>query len=260
MSTTQLICTWTTAKGDLFLLSENENYKLQLKNKQDEVVDISRDQVQDISFLQAVKADELYERYFPMITQSENGALSITFHLSGIPNSKSLNENFSQEAKTLGSFNFSFNTLEDKRLIDFSKNAPFYRRVISGLNIQGECRNETCQANRKVVYIPRGMGDFNIAKEKHQSRCPACEQKIPFEAVNNLGFWNCKYQIDGKRADLPPSTEDTEKPKEGIAELERYTTFQAGKDCAWEYLEVTTKPLSPPTKASSSSSGGCHLL
>jgi hypothetical protein len=87
--------------------------------------------------------------------------------------------------------------------------------------------------------------------------------------VNNLGFWSCKYQIEGKRADR---AEDF--IKEEIAEKERYTTFEPGEEGAWEYLQVTTEKLTIAPKAStpvtkkpeqkvsstSSTDSGCIIL
>jgi hypothetical protein len=132
------------------------------------------------------------------------------------------------------SMSFEFNSLKNVRKVDFATSGPSWRYVIPGLNMYGTCNTSVCKAYNDAIWIQKGMGTFNIAKEVKTSKCSLCNKKA--KNVTNLGFYGCKYTIEGEKEG------GEEVKKEEIAERERFTTFVNGDNIKWEYLEVTTKP------------------
>ncbi len=82
------------------------------------------------------------------------------------------------------------------KILKFDINAPRYRTVHDGLNIQGKCGNKDCEAHNKIVYcIVAFTINYDIITnlEKGNIKCPACDNDIyPL----NYGFLHCKYKID----------------------------------------------------------------
>jgi hypothetical protein len=144
---------------------------------------------------------------------------------------------------------FNTNKLEKRVLVSFSANAPSYRRVIEGLNLQATCRHPGCLAEGKDIYIPMGMGRFPIPREAYKALCPACHHNVPGDSIKNLGFWKCQYTIDGRQT----APEKKVVYKTEIAGSAQFTTFEAGDNATWAYLDVTTLPATNPNS-------GCQLL
>lgn len=226
-SSTQLY-TWQTPKGTLSLVHNTKNYELSLCDKNQTIQKIYQHNIQAfLSNVSASQAEKICQEYFPFF-QGSNDSLTVTFHLSAVPEGKAETIASPQASKGL---DFILNDLETKKRVNFSSDAPFYRRVCQGLNLQGSCKTPTCDAFKKVVFIPKGLGNFNIAKEVCRAPCPACDKTLGHTDVNNIGFWNCKYTIDGSR-------EGKEVLKTDIAGREHYTTFKTGNEVTWNYLEV----------------------
>lgn len=231
MSTIQPIYTWSTPQGTLDLLPSKKGYAFCLTTNTQTKVQIPVTQSHNCLFSESQKVETVCKNYFPTLNQNQRREWTVTFNLD-------LQENTALLDKCNVAFNFSFNSLDTIKQIQFSKTGPTYCQVVSGLNMQGECTNKKCIAIGKAVLIQKGMGSFNVAQLKHTSTCPACNEEIPFNKMNNLGFWYCKYEIAGQRADQAKKFLKTE-----VAKKEHYTTFTPGEDCAWEYLQVTTTPL-----------------
>lgn len=76
------------------------------------------------------------------------------------------------------------------RIIEFSEEAPYYRRVGGGLSIQAICGND-CEAKNKIVYCHLGyVNNFDILSNLEKIKCPACSNQI---YPKNFGFLRCKY-------------------------------------------------------------------
>ena len=93
-------------------------------------------------------------------------------------------------------FNIIDVSKNNTKVLDFDPDAPSYRTVSSGLNIQGECSNERCEAYNKIVYCMIGfVGDYNILTNLDEGniKCPVCHNEI---YPKNYGFLRCKYKID----------------------------------------------------------------
>lgn len=259
MSAVQSVYTWSTPQGTLDLLLNKKGYAFRLTTRNQDKISIPCTQAQNRLLLSAQKVEDFCVHYFPSLTQNQKQEWAVTLELSASPMLEPAQKEAAQQEKSFGGFNFSFNSQDHKVQVQFTQTAPAYCRVISGLNMQGECVNARCEAVGKTVFIQKGMGSFNIAQLKHKSNCPACNDVIPFDKLNNFGFWNCKYETEGFRSD-----KSEEVKKQEVAEKESYTTFKPGDDCAWEFLQVTTTPLQMPVPdeplPAPSNKGSCVLL
>ena len=96
-----------------------------------------------------------------------------------------------------GGGGFGLNTIDvscnNTRIVEFDKNAPYYRIVGSGLSIQAICGND-CEAKNNIVYSYIGyVKDYDILTNLGNIKCPACRNPI---YPKNFGFLRCKYRID----------------------------------------------------------------
>lgn len=153
----------------------------------------------------------------------------------------SIEEEREEDLKLRGGF--SFNTLENDKYLEFSKSAPRWRTITQGLNLQGRCTNQSCEAgkNKDYVWIQKGIGKFNIAMEIF-AKCPECsEKKLEGGQANNLGFWNCTYDMLGvKKVDNKPQDFERKNIEVGT---EKFKTFTIGPSNVgdWFGLEVETR-------------------
>lgn len=114
------------------------------------------------------------------------------------------------------------------------KQAPPWRYISEGLNLEAECKLDKCQAFKKLVWIQKGFGEFDIIDIVfNRTLCPMCEQET--EDVVNFGFLNCDYKIIGnqikperKKVDIAENA-----PKGGV------TTFEPG-EANWVSMTITT--------------------
>ena len=90
----------------------------------------------------------------------------------------------------LNSIDVSYN---NTRIVEFDKNAPYYRMVGGGLSIQAICSND-CEAKNDIVYSHIGyVNNYDILTNLENIKCPACSNPI---YPKNFGFLRCKYRID----------------------------------------------------------------
>ena len=83
-----------------------------------------------------------------------------------------------------GGVGFGFNSMETKKHIDFSPDAPSWCRISQGLSLRGRCANGGCAANGKTIYIKFGIGKFEIGKEMYKAKCPNCGGVEPIASNN----------------------------------------------------------------------------
>lgn len=70
-----------------------------------------------------------------------------------------------------------------------------WHKVTRGLNLKGICENEKCDAFDKKVWINLGLQPFTQGSLLRGFKCPCCDGNI--EKIINVGFYNCKYTIEG---------------------------------------------------------------
>eukprot|EP00735_Rhodelphis_limneticus_P012160 TRINITY_DN5362_c0_g1::TRINITY_DN5362_c0_g1_i1::g.24154::m.24154 TRINITY_DN5362_c0_g1::TRINITY_DN5362_c0_g1_i1::g.24154 ORF type:complete len:480 (-),score=30.47,sp/Q3E7K8/UBQ12_ARATH/46.00/6e-16,sp/Q3E7K8/UBQ12_ARATH/46.05/8e-14,sp/Q3E7K8/UBQ12_ARATH/42.00/3e-13,ubiquitin/PF00240.18/9.7e+03,ubiquitin/PF00240.18/4e-09,ubiquitin/PF00240.18/4.1e+03,zf-RING_2/PF13639.1/1.6e+02,zf-RING_2/PF13639.1/5.8e-08,Rad60-SLD/PF11976.3/1.1e+02,Rad60-SLD/PF11976.3/3.6e-05,zf-rbx1/PF12678.2/1.3e+03,zf-rbx1/PF126 len=91
----------------------------------------------------------------------------------------------------------SFVDISDSRVVQqvaFSDQAPAWRIVTPGLNIEGKCNNSSCKAFRNTVICQIGMGDIDIILDTERVRCPCCRQNV---TPVTCGFYDCYYRYNG---------------------------------------------------------------
>lgn len=55
-----------------------------------------------------------------------------------------------------------FNIMNEPTIGKFSTEAPEWRNIAPGLNLEGVCKNKSCQAFKKQVWINKYFGKFNM--------------------------------------------------------------------------------------------------
>lgn len=82
-----------------------------------------------------------------------------------------------------------FSAMESSQLIQLSEDAPYWRYVTNGINLEGPCTRPTCPSkNRGNVIVRIGFGECNpFSKETRQ--CPACYNGIKTTTVGFIGCW-----------------------------------------------------------------------
>lgn len=265
--------TWQVSQGSLSLVQEAQEYGFFLNTGKD-TFRIDKDHIEyegDAIDLLSVadKTSEFFMAYFPVVSLCKN-VYSVVFYEMNVIDFQKVGINKSLE----------FNALENKLLLSFSSTAPAYRRVIPGLNLEGQCATAGCVADGKIVYVPIGISGPGVDKRYQIPRlvfekaiCPACQKPLPPKSVSNLGFWKCQYTIDGI-LESPDSDNPTGKVvRTEVVEDKKFTTFESGKHKRWVCLDINTESAthsairaarSSPSPGSSKkpqpSSSGCLLF
>lgn len=83
--------------------------------------------------------------------------------------------------------------------LQWSDSAPMWRTAKAGLCLEGICKNRGCEAFKRMVIVPLGMGAFDfILDQKKLCQCPVCGACVkPITAA----FSNCKYRWAGIKVD-----------------------------------------------------------
>lgn len=131
----------------------------------------------------------------------------------------------------------SFNNMQEEKkvdLVDASNESPWLF-IYSGLNLEGRCNNQNCEANGQRVWMPKGFGIFNMHKECAVSLCPQCNEMA--DAINNCGFTRCTYSIEGE------TQAGEERKRVGLIALENeFLTYASGRSTQnWRKLIITTQ-------------------
>lgn len=117
--------------------------------------------------------------------------------------------------------------------IEFSATAPRWRRAIKGLNFEGRCRKDGCQAFGEMVICNKGYGAFTLATS---CCCPLCHSSVE---VVTCAFHDCRWMYEGRKIDkldlCSPFFEAGDK----------YERFRDGEkhSAVWERLVFTVEPL-----------------
>lgn len=135
-----------------------------------------------------------------------------------------------------GFASFSFSNFKKKVEKKFSNNAPDWRILTKGLNLEGICTNPQCDAHNKKVWVQKGFGKFNIAKEFTRSFCPMPNCKKKVKEIEQCGFFYCKYVIEGETVDEQKvSLKGSHKKTSGFEKF-----LAGGEDSArYTFLEIT---------------------
>lgn len=138
-----------------------------------------------------------------------------------------------------------------KTKIEFKINAPEWRHVSEGLNLFGTCPNENCVAyNEEVIFMAtyektnclqvRKESSFNLNEEIENIKCPMCKKLID---LTTCGFYNCKYQFDGRKkehGDVKNYKSEIQKTEGEYCEY--FDVYKNGK-VTWLELKIYIYPL-----------------
>ncbi|KAJ3071488.1 hypothetical protein HDU99_002404, partial [Rhizoclosmatium hyalinum] len=78
--------------------------------------------------------------------------------------------------------------------IEFASEAPRWRVVSTGLNLEGVCTNKSCNAFGDLVIAPQGLGVFDLEMDAHRVQCPECDKRV---VPKKCGFYDCEYAFTG---------------------------------------------------------------
>jgi Ubiquitin family len=82
------------------------------------------------------------------------------------------------------------------QLRQFNADAPKWRIAGSGINIEGYCRNASCEANGNLAIHRVGMTSYTLVGG--ECKCPLCSRDMVPETV---GFVACVWKYDGRKLD-----------------------------------------------------------
>jgi len=119
---------------------------------------------------------------------------------------------------------------------NFSKTAPAWRTAVSGLNIEGECKNVSCATYNKMVIVKVGYGTFDLIFDEEKCKCPICQK---FVAPITCGFTDCAYSISGMKKD----SRDLQK-WETVGNLYKFHDPKESGETNWISLKIHTRPPS----------------
>lgn len=139
-----------------------------------------------------------------------------------------------------------FVNFQDKKELSFDHQAPKWRTIIRGLNLEGKCLNKVCDAFDKFVCVPLGMGVFPISQSAHAA-CPYCPHDSQDNKLNNVInciFWDCMYKIEGMQENCTKLflLEDQAPSKSALSFAEA-TKDQQSNIVNWKFLKISTSEI-----------------
>ena len=77
----------------------------------------------------------------------------------------------------------------------FSVEAPDWRAVSKGFNVEGICINSECDAQGQGVIIKKKFGTFHMSEVAAKAKCPQCSTLL-VDVINSI-FTGCVYSVEG---------------------------------------------------------------
>ena len=128
------------------------------------------------------------------------------------------------------------------------KVGPRHRTIDRGLNFRGTCRNESCDACNKIVYVRKGFyldtnGFCNLSRRLAEMNCPICNKFLEKRDIHGISIYMCTLKIEG-RVVGEKSFELTVKSSGKC--YKRALSLNNDNDRQYECLELTVKSLDDP--------------
>ena len=125
---------------------------------------------------------------------------------------------------------------------------PMCKTIDRGLNFRGTCRNGSCDACNKIVYVRKGFyldtnGFCNLSRRMAEMNCPICNKFLEKRDIHGISIYMCTLQIEGRLVG-EKSFEFTVKSSGDC--FKRALSLNNDNDRQYEYLELTVKPLDDP--------------
>ncbi|RUS28552.1 hypothetical protein BC938DRAFT_481753 [Jimgerdemannia flammicorona] len=130
----------------------------------------------------------------------------------------------------------------------WSNDAPQWKYMTDGLNLEGICTNPSCDAQNQRVIIPWGHRNFDFALDEHRCTCPICDDYVtPITCAFSNTWWNfCGLK-----------TSASEKPSRAISGSWRHAgnAYHAideseSRIATWERLKILVRGDNPSTTCS----------
>ena len=119
-----------------------------------------------------------------------------------------------------------------------SSSAPDWRTYGGGINLEGYCKNSSCQAYQRLVIMPLGYRTYRLSIDKTLCKCPACGERIKEEVT--CGFHDAWYKYEGWQEVNGDSVEKKADWEEAPADA--YYRFQdEGHMAQWYQLTIEAK-------------------
>eukprot|EP01091_Cochliopodium_minus_P018924 TRINITY_DN7798_c0_g3_i1.p1 TRINITY_DN7798_c0_g3~~TRINITY_DN7798_c0_g3_i1.p1 ORF type:complete len:657 (-),score=106.43 TRINITY_DN7798_c0_g3_i1:27-1940(-) len=134
--------------------------------------------------------------------------------------------------------------MDKPKEIKITNNEPNYKKIYPGLNLEGKCTNENCQANGIFVWakLDSRYGNMNLNTLIYNCPCPLCGRNL--KKISSCGFYKCEFQYDGKRV-------GKEKEISGFIKAtskDTYTYHHGAIYIYWHYINFEVKELSVSSK------------
>ena len=160
---------------------------------------------------------------------------------------------------------FNFASLKRPKKRGFSKNAPPYRAIGRGFNLEGQCVNEKCEAFKHLAWSRLGFSrsvnevssvfetaGFNIGSLLHNTPCPLCKEPMDPDSIVSCGFYRCQYTYEGHQQGKKSVIKGSGKA-EDFDGIEYHTGVTDSK--SWTTLVIAVEPLQSVIYHSSERSG-----
>ena len=125
---------------------------------------------------------------------------------------------------------------------------PRRKTLGSGLNFRGTCRNRSCDACNKIVYVRKGFypdtnGLCNLSRRMTEMNCPICNKCLAKRDICGISIHKCTLRIEGKVV----NGERFDYTVESTGNCyKRALSLNDDDDRDYDYLELTVKPLEVP--------------
>ena len=122
---------------------------------------------------------------------------------------------------------------------NFSKNAPEWNIIRTGLNVTGICKNDQCRACNNKVDCRIGLGTFDLVRDADRIKCPICKEEMePLTCC----FSKCQYKFEGKKKSNRKTEYVKSEWKRVEKDYEYYDPIKSGT-VNWLMLIIETKSL-----------------
>ena len=104
----------------------------------------------------------------------------------------------------------------------FTKSAPRWRMCGPGINLEGKCTNQDCEAYTQDVIIPIPYKKFDLMLDQDKSKCPMCYKFIKPETC---GLFGCEYCFTGIKMGIGGALPERVNGDWQVAPWEKFTYY-----------------------------------
>ena len=125
------------------------------------------------------------------------------------------------------------------KMIQPSQDAPKWRIGWEGINIEGICKNENCEACNYPVICPIKLPVFDFIEDSNLIVCPICNYSIE---AKTFVFYDCFYSFSGLKKDHNSNKIKVKKQEwEEVKKEFKYFIYEESDIVEWIRLKVLAK-------------------